>query len=239
VRTGLNEAIGEANCLAGAMTKRSRLIRSLEIMLAAAAIMLTAIYAIGMLDRWISSQRALRVFDAARARSGGSHSNTQGTTVENVDFSLWSEKRLREYTESLSRSFTPPLAVLNVPRLKIRVPVLEGTDELVLNRGVGWIIGTAKPGETGNSGIAGHRDGFFRALKDIAEGDEIRLETAGGVIPYKVDLLKIVPPEDVSVLAPRYADSLTLVTCYPFYFVGNAPERWIVHAVRQRITAVP
>jgi sortase A len=221
------------------MRKRGKLILSLEIMLAAAAIMLTGLYAVGTLDKWISSRRALRVFDSGRTKSGELNGQAPAAMAEDVDFSLWSEKRMHAYTESLSYSFKPALAVLNVPRLKIRVPVLEGTDELVLNRGVGWITGTARPGETGNSGIAGHRDGFFRALKDIGEGDEIRLETAGGVIPYKVDLLKIVTPEDVSVLAPRYADSLTLVTCYPFYFVGSAPQRWIVHAVRQRIGTNP
>jgi len=127
----------------------------------------------------------------------------------------------------------PAMAVLNVPRLKLRVPVLDGTDDVTLNRGAGWIRGTARPGESGNSGIAGHRDGVFRALKDINKGDEIQLETHGGIIPYKVDQLTIVTPEDVSVLAKRQADSLTLVTCYPFYFAGAAPQRWIVHAVRQ------
>ena len=219
--------------MAVGITKRGKLILFLEILFAAAAIMLIGTDAIVMVDQWSSSQRALRVFDANNSRALEVSSKTERTPTELVDFSQWSEKRVREYTESLSHSFKPALAVLNVPRLKVRVPVLEGTDDLVLNRGVGWIGGTAKPGESGNSGIAGHRDGFFRALKDIAEGDEIQLETSGGVIPYKVDLLKIVPPEDVSVLEPRYADSLTLVTCYPFYFVGNAPQRWIVHAVRQ------
>jgi sortase A len=215
------------------MTKRGRLIRSLEIMLTAAAIMLTGIYTAGTLDRWISSQGSLRAFDAGGTKSGESNRNTPGITTENLDFSLWSEKRVLAYTQSLSHSFKPPLAVLNVPRLNLRVPILEGTDELVLNRGVGWISGTARPGETGNSGIAGHRDGFFRALKDIGEGDEVQLETVAGIIPYKVDLLRIVSPEDVSVLEPRHTDSLTLVTCYPFYFVGNAPQRLIVHAARQ------
>ncbi len=228
-----------ASSSASAMTKHGKLIRSLEIMLAFAAIVFVGIYAVGTLDRWISSRRALQVFDVDKTKSSESPGSAQGTTPERVDFSLWSEKRVLAYTQSLSHSFQPALAVLNVPRLKIRVPVLEGTDELVLNRGVGWIIGTARPGETGNSGIAGHRDGFFRALKDIVEGDEIRLEMTGGVIPYTVDLLKIVSPEDVSVLAPRNADSVTLVTCYPFYFVGSAPERLIVHAVRQGTTTNP
>jgi sortase A len=210
-------------------------------MLAVAAILLTATYASGTLGRWISSRRGLHELDSGRAISGRLEGEAvaAGIAPESVDFSLWSEKRVRAYTESLSHSFKPALAVLSVPRLKIRVPVLEGTDELALNRGVGWIPGTAKPGGSGNSGIAGHRDGFFRALKDIGEGDEIQLETVSGTIPYKVELLRIVRPEDVSVLAPRNADSLTLVTCYPFYFIGDAPQRWIVHAVRQDTTPNP
>jgi sortase A len=155
-----------------------------------------------------------------------------------VDVSLWSEKRVRAYTASLTQWFDTPLGVLNVPRLKIRVPVFEGTDDLILNRGVGWISWTARPGQAGNTGIAGHRDGFFRALKDVALGDEIRVETLRGVLRYKVDQLQVVTPDDVNVLHKRQAESITLVTCYPFYFMGDAPQRFIVHAVRQQ-DAVP
>jgi sortase A len=124
----------------------------------------------------------------------------------------------------------PPLAVLEIAKLRIRVPVFDGTDDLTLNRGVGRIIGTAKLGETGNIGIAGHRDGFFRGLKDISEGDEIVLTTTAAKTIYIVDQIEIVSPADVRVLEPRRASSITLVTCYPFYFVGDAPKRFIVHA---------
>jgi sortase A len=216
-----------------ALSKRVKLILSLKMTLAAASIVLTGTYAVGILDQWSSSQHALRIFDAAKAKSGTSISATQTVAAQYTDSSSWSEKGLRAYDESISHSFKQAIAVLNVPRLKIRAPVLEGTDELVLNRGIGWITSTATPGSAGNTGIAGHRDGFFRALKDISEGDEIQLEMPGGLVLYKVDLLKIVGPEDVSVLRQRHADSLTLVTCYPFYFVGHAPQRLIVHAVRQ------
>jgi len=110
------------------------------------------------------------------------------------------------------------------------VPVFDGTDDLTLNRGVGRIIGTAKVGDTGNIGIAGHRDGFFRGLKDISVGDEIDLTMTTQKTIYLVDQIEIVSPSDVQVLGPRSAPSLTLVTCYPFYFVGDAPQRFIVHA---------
>ena len=126
------------------------------------------------------------------------------------------------------------MAVLGIGKLRLRVPVFEGTDDLVLNRGLGWIDGTARPGERGNIGIAGHRDGFFRGLKDIAVGDAMELETLGKRATYVVDEIEIVAPEQVEVLRPRAAPAITLVTCYPFYFVGDAPQRFIVHATLRR-----
>ena len=108
--------------------------------------------------------------------------------------------------------------------------MLEGSGDLALNRGVGHIQGTTPPGGIGNIGIAGHRDGFFRGLKDLHLGDAMDLLTEKGNYRYAVDEILIVPPENVSVLAPRSKPTLTLVTCYPFYFVGSAPLRYIVHA---------
>jgi sortase A len=108
---------------------------------------------------------------------------------------------------------------------------LEGKDDFTLNRAAGHIEATAEPGQDGNVGIAGHRDGFFRVLKDIHQGDAIELITTKQDIRYVVDELLIVNPQDVSVLQPRSRASLTLVTCYPFYFVGSAPQRFIVHAL--------
>ena len=146
------------------------------------------------------------------------------------DFRLWSEKRIKQYQASLLENVPPPLAVLEIPSLQLQVPVLEGTDDLTLDRAVGHISGTASPGESGNMGIAGHRDGFFRVLKDIHVGDAIQLQSKRGTSHYLVDEIQIVPPDDISVLEPRTRPSLTLVTCYPFYFVGSAPSRYIVHA---------
>jgi sortase A len=147
-----------------------------------------------------------------------------------VDTSLWSDKRIRAYSTSLSHAFGTPLAVLAIPKLHLEVPVFEGTDDLTLDRGVGRIVGTAHPGQPGNLGIAGHRDGFFRGLKDIAPGDEIKLVLPDAVATYVVDEITVVTPQDVSVLQPRPVSSITLVTCFPFYFVGSAPERYIVSA---------
>jgi len=146
------------------------------------------------------------------------------------DFRLWSEKRIAAYKASLDNRVPIPLAVLKIPAIQLEVPVLQGTDDLTLNRAVGHIDGSALPGTDGNVGIAGHRDGFFRGLKDIRVGDVITLSTKKDIDQYLVDEILIVSPEDVSVLQPRAASSLTLVTCYPFYFVGSAPQRYIVHA---------
>lgn len=147
-----------------------------------------------------------------------------------VDYSLWDEGRIEEYEESLEHDFGPPLAIVRIPALDLQVPLLEGTDDLVLNRGVGRIVGTARPGELGNIGIAGHRDGFFRGLKDIGEGDTIELETLTATDIYRIDAITIVTPQDVHVLEHQSVPTLTLVTCYPFYFVGKAPKRYIVSA---------
>ncbi len=146
------------------------------------------------------------------------------------DFRLWSEKRIKAYEASLAANVSLPLGVLEISALQLQVPVLEGTDDLTLDRAVGHISGTASPGEPGNVGIAGHRDGFFRALKDIHVGNTIDLHSQRGSAHYLVDEIQIVSPDDVSVLEPRAKSSLTLVTCYPFYFVGSAPLRYIVHA---------
>jgi sortase A len=149
-----------------------------------------------------------------------------------VDFGLWSEGRVRAYQESLGRETDSPLAVLRIPKIRLEVPVLGGTDDFELNRAVGHIQGTARPGESGNVGIAGHRDGFFRGLKDIIRGDLIELETLEETETYIVDEVVIVDPDAVGVLDSTEAPSITLVTCYPFYFIGSAPQRYIVRGIR-------
>lgn len=148
------------------------------------------------------------------------------------DLSLWDAERITAWRQAFNEPSAPPLAVLRIRKIRLEVPVLPGTDDVTLNRAVGHIDDTALPGTDGNSGIAGHRDGFFRGLKDIGPGDAIELETLRGKEVYRVERTWIVDPEDVSVLDPTPARSLTLVTCYPFYHVGPAPQRFIVRAVR-------
>jgi len=119
---------------------------------------------------------------------------------------------------------------MDIPRLGVSVAVLQGSKSRMLRLGAGHIEGTPLPGEAGNSGIAGHRNTFFRDLKDIWQKDEIQLQTATGLLHYEVEWVKLVVPDDISVLAPSTESVLTLVTCYPFYFVGPAPERFVVRA---------
>lgn len=144
------------------------------------------------------------------------------------DYSLWSDQRKSDYLDSHKVRDDPPLAILSIDKLNLKVPVYNGTDEVNLNRGAGRIKGTAWIDAPGNLGIAGHRDGFFRALKDIELGDSIRMLTHKGQTEFVVSSITIVDPADVSVLAATDTSTITLVTCYPFYYVGHAPKRYIV-----------
>jgi LPXTG-site transpeptidase (sortase) family protein len=119
---------------------------------------------------------------------------------------------------------------LAVPRLHVRAMVREGESDHTLSIALGHIPGTALPGQQGNVGIAGHRDSLFRGLKKVAANDEITFETASASYVYRVESTQIVKPEDVGVLKPGPVPELTLVTCYPFEYVGSAPDRFIVKA---------
>ena len=121
---------------------------------------------------------------------------------------------------------------LDIPRIGISVMVVEGVDGGDLRRAAGHIPGTALPGEAGNVGIAAHRDTFFRPLRAIQRNDTITVSTLQGVYRYRVVSMKVVGPEDIQVLYPTGRDTLTLVTCFPFNYVGPAPKRFIVRADR-------
>ena len=122
------------------------------------------------------------------------------------------------------------LAEIDIPRLRMSVAVFEGDDEGILQIGAGHIRATALPGGSGNIGIAAHRDTFFRPLRNIHRNDAIQLTTPAGVARYVVTNTAIVRPDDIQILANAPGRDLTLVTCYPFSFVGHAPERFIVFA---------
>ena len=146
------------------------------------------------------------------------------------DQTMWSKSRVSAYRESLSANASLPAGLLQIPKINLKVPIYDEVSEINLNRGVARIAGTARMGEAGNTGIAGHRDGYFRGLKDVVVGDLIELTTIGGVSRFKISSIEIVDPSDVWVLDPTANSAVTLVTCYPFYFIGHAPKRYIVTA---------
>ncbi len=119
---------------------------------------------------------------------------------------------------------------VEVPKLHLSAVVFQGTTASVLDHGVGHLDGSPLPGQNGNVVLAAHRDTFFRSLRNIHEGDDVTVETQYGTRTYKVASTEIVPPTDVSVLDPTLRPALTLITCYPFYYVGHAPKRFIVRA---------
>lgn len=121
---------------------------------------------------------------------------------------------------------------LEIPRLDLSVMVMEGVRSRTLRLGAGRIPGTALPWTRGNVGIAAHRDTFFRDLREVQKNDRIRLTTVDGPIDYRVAWTSVVHPDDTDALKPTSEDMLTLVTCYPFYYVGPAPERFVVRAIR-------
>jgi sortase A len=137
-----------------------------------------------------------------------------------------------------SRSDEPPRLVaqgdaigeMEVPRLGLKVIVVEGDSAKILRRGVGHIVKTALPGKAGNVTLAGHRDTFFRPLRNIQPGDAITFKTLDGDFRYQVESTAVVRPDDLQVLEPSSEQMLTLITCFPFYYVGSAPNRFIVRA---------
>jgi sortase A len=202
----------------------------IELVLYVVGFVMVAFYSAARIEASLWSHASILSFKQSQKESSTGDAGSDNQDNSGFDFSLWSSKRIEAYQQSLAQHFDPPVAVLRVEKIHLEVPVLEGTDDLTLNRGVGRIAGTARPGEDGNIGIAGHRDGFFRGLKDIELGDTLELVTAGQTGTYVVDEVEIVNPDDVSVLRATSVPTLTLVTCYPFYFIGSAPQRYIVHA---------
>ena len=128
-----------------------------------------------------------------------------------------------------------PIGTLKVPRLGLSAVVAEGDDKPVLDDAAGHLPDTALPWNDGNTAVAAHRDGLFRPLKGIKIGDTLRFETVHGDFEYRVTETYIVEPDDIWVLNPTLEPTLTLISCYPFNFIGNAPKRFIVKA--ERLTA--
>jgi sortase A len=124
------------------------------------------------------------------------------------------------------------LGRIEVPRLDLSAVVFEGTSDDTLSRGVGHLRGSAAPGQHGNLVLAGHRDTFFRGLRGIRQGDQVTVQAPNGEFRYQVQSTFIVQPDDTEVLQPSTDATLTLITCFPFGYIGNAPERFIVRATK-------
>lgn len=188
-------------------TSARRMLRSLQIVFFAFAAAMLGYCAYTLADTWMYQRQAGLALDRSRlpsARPSGPDATATGGLVGRIE----------------------------IPRLGLSAIVAEGTDEATLRRAAGHIEHTALPGGPGNVGIAGHRDTLFRPLQNIRPDDVILLTTLQGAYRYRVVSLKIVPPTDVAVLNPDGTEILTLVTCHPFYFIGPAPNRFIVRAKR-------
>ena len=151
-------------------------------------------------------------------------------TLPAPDTNLWAPGRIADYEASMQMDTSPVLGLLEVPSVGLKVPIYPSDSELNMDRGAGIIDGMSYPHELGNIGIAGHRDGYFRALKDVQVGDKLLLQTLSGPKQFTVDTRQIIEIDNLSVLQDTQNQTVTLVTCYPFYFVGHAPQRFIVTA---------
>ena len=218
------------------MKAATHLVRAIELVCWVVGLSLLAIYsAVRAMDE-AGRRSDLASFAETRTVRGGDNAVTDPARSADLrpNQALWSQVRVRDYERSIAVDLGRPLAVLAIPAIDLRVPVYDGTDDVILNRGTARIARTALPGKGGNLGIAGHRDGYFRALKDIRRGDLIYVESADRDFEYRVQTIEIVAISTLSVLADTEEPSITLVTCYPFYYLGDAPQRFIVHGVLER-----
>jgi sortase A len=183
----------------------------------AVAIACLGVYSYSYLDRVLFQTYESREFDRTPERGASSVAHSIGRIAP-----AGRSSRLPSRTALIGR--------LSIPRLHWSAMVREGIGENTLRIAVGHIPATALPGQTGNVGVAAHRDTFFRGLKDLKNQDEIQFATLDGDFKYVVESLAIVEPDDVGVLDPSAGNVLTLVTCYPFTYIGNAPKRFVVKA---------
>ena len=178
-------------------------------------LLLGILYLTAMLDAKLGGRSAVTEFSAADP---------------SPDESLWSAARVEAFISATRLATNPPIALLRIPSLRLVVPLYATATVLHLNRGVGLIERMARPGEGGNLGIAGHRDGFFRSLQDISPGDLVEVQTHLQTYRYQVVDTRIVAADDSTLLADTVEPTVTLVTCYPFYYLGRAPQRFVVRA---------
>jgi sortase A len=190
---------------------RAKLQTLLSIILVAAGVFLLLMGSREYLDSRLGQSEAARDFEQPVPNTPETRSATEPAVVHPVKLG-------------------DTVAKLSIPRLDAELYVVEGDDAKELRRGPGHLAGTAMPGANGNCVIAGHRDTHFRVLKDIREGDDIVLQTSSGQYLYRVKRMRVVMPDNTSALQPTSTPELNLITCYPFYYVGSAPKRFVVEA---------
>jgi sortase A len=230
------------------LSRRGTMLLWLERLLLAIGLLCLGLVAFAAIDaRWFAYQQGRRLDRALRARASAATPGQESRTGDlaapkagTAPAPASETDRLETFRPGGAAPPPPPPAAegsvlgrIEIPRVGISALVLEGVSGLTLRRGVGHISGTSLPRLPGNIGLAGHRDTVFRGLKDIRKGDPITLETLDGTYRYVVDWAQVVDPDDVGVLAVSSRPELTLVTCYPFYYVGSAPERFVVRAHRE------
>ncbi|HMD83900.1 MAG TPA: class D sortase [Terriglobia bacterium] len=185
--------------------------------------------AIVLLDRWV-----FQAYQTWRFERALKDAQTSARTINQTASSPLSAKveadRARAESFGIDGLAGSPLGRIEISSIGVMAMIMEGVDGRTLRHTVGHIPGTPLPGQQGNVALAGHRDTFFRGLRNIHKDDEITLTTLHGSYRYSVDSTQVVEPEDIKVLGASVDDFLTLVTCYPFYFVGPAPKRFIVRA---------
>ena len=192
-----------------------RILSAVQFACLGAGALLVSMVALARLDGELGRQSAIADFARSEAAAA-------------PDQSLWSPERVRDFQASLGLVTEEPQAILRIPDLGLEVPVYASDSELHLNRGAGLIAGMGLPDTGGNVGIAGHRDGYFRVLKDVKPGQHIEVETRLRRHVYRVVSTEIVEQDALHVLSDSELPTLTLVTCYPFYYMGHAPQRFIV-----------
>ena len=213
---------------------RSLAIRTVEVLSYSTGLILTGFFAVQLAQGEVERQGAINAFeDQAMLVAEDTSTPVNDPSFEDSgqpDMSLWAPGRIVDYQNSLGAELPPVMGVLEVPSVDLEVPIYQTASDLVMDRAAGVIDGMAYPHEGGNIGISGHRDGYFRSLKDVQVGDTIVLQTLEGEKRFKIDATTIVEKTDTTLLKDTRDQTVTLVTCYPFYFVGHAPQRFIVTA---------
>ena len=195
----------------------------------AAGVLALSYCAVVLSDRWAFQDYQTWRFERAFKNAQTSARSTQPPGAPPLSAQADAD-RARAASFGIDGLAGSPLGRIEIRSIGLGAMIMEGVDGKTLRHAVGHIPGTPPPGYPGNVGLVAHRDTFFRGLRNVQKDDEITLTTLHGSYRYRVDSTQIVGPTDIKVLAATADDFLTLVTCYPFYFVGPAPQRFIVRA---------